>query len=144
MIYYYYGVWAGDKSGHGLHYPNGRIVAAENNYSPWTVDELDENWLSDEIGGEKQPQGIATLSHKGGWTALAFWDRSGDDRFESRSVFVAEGTLTFVKLLSICSDQFPDIINRIGQSYSIQLWNRALKQASLPQTLGDSKQPALR
>lgn len=127
LICYYYGVWVGDESGHGLCSQDGRTVI--NNESPWTIKELDTNWLHDEIGGQRQPEGIATLIHEIGWTALAFWDRSGDDRFKSRSVFVAQGTMTFAKIMVLFSKQFPEIVAR--PTFIIQLWNKALKQPNL-------------
>ena len=61
---------------------------------------------------EEAPQGHAALHHKDGWTALAFWDRSGDSRGNSNSTFLLEGTLTFDQARVVARDVFPALFER--------------------------------
>lgn len=62
----------------------------------------------------EQEQGVARLHHKGGWTAIGYWDRSGEDtRYGVNSNFIAEGTLTFEQMLTCACHYFPRIVNRV-------------------------------
>lgn len=47
-----------------------------------------------------QVQGEAALHRKDGWTALAFWDRSVDERGGCNSMLFAEGTHSFEEMVS--------------------------------------------
>lgn len=60
----------------------------------------------------QQIEGAAALHHKGGWTALAFWDRSGDHRPGSNSVFIFRGELTFDDAVARAKEKFPDVWGR--------------------------------
>lgn len=60
----------------------------------------------------EKPQGVAALHHKDGWTALSFWDRSGDSRPASNSTFLFDGTLTFNEALAAARDHFPALFER--------------------------------
>lgn len=57
-------------------------------------------------------EGIAKIHHCEGWTALAFWDYSIDQRAGSNSVFLAEGTHNFDKMINLTKERFPNIIER--------------------------------
>ena len=59
-----------------------------------------------------QAEGKAALHYKGGWTALAFWDRSVDSRPGSNSVFLAEGTHQFEDMVVLAQQSFPSIMQR--------------------------------
>jgi hypothetical protein len=63
---------------------------------------------------EEQEQGRAVLHHRDGWTALAFWDRSVDERGGSNSVFVARGTFTADEMIAKAREAFPRIWARFG------------------------------
>lgn len=43
---------------------------------------------------DQQIEDLARIHHKDGWTAVGYWDRTGDDRYGSNSNFVADGTFT--------------------------------------------------
>ena len=73
---------------------------------PWKYCSLDSTLCPTD---PKQPEGLAWLHHKDGWTAISFWDRSGDSRRNSNSAFLTEGTYTFTEMLDISKIQFPDI-----------------------------------
>jgi hypothetical protein len=56
-----------------------------------------------------QPEGVEILHHKRGWTALSFWDRTGDERITSNSNFFADEILTFDQIVEAAKAQFPTI-----------------------------------
>ena len=60
-----------------------------------------------------QPQGLAALHHKDGWTALAFWDRSVDKRPGSNSVFLANRVVDFDGMMALARANFPAVIARL-------------------------------
>jgi hypothetical protein len=60
----------------------------------------------------EMPQGVAALHHKDGWTALAFWDRSGDSRPNSNSAFLFDETLDFDAALAAAREHFPALFER--------------------------------
>lgn len=59
-----------------------------------------------------QVEGEAKLTHRDGWTALAFWDRSVDKRGNSNSCFVIEGTHTFEEMIELARARFPRVMER--------------------------------
>lgn len=98
---------------------------------PWSVTELDsrlagdpalvERW-GDGIDGkgtvphwrsEDQPEGVVRLHHRDGWTAISFWDRTGDRRGSSNSTFIAEGMHDAPQMLTLFAESFPAIWARI-------------------------------
>jgi hypothetical protein len=120
MKVYYFGVWSPQHKGHHLHGPLGEFVSNERTI-PWSEREsLCPDWhLVNRYGvgvplEHAQPQGAGSLHHKGGWTALAFWDRSCDQRGNCASVFFAEGTYQPEQMLALCQLKFPHIWRRFG------------------------------
>jgi hypothetical protein len=70
------------------------------------------------IDGKEAPQGEAALVHTGGYTLIAYWDRSGDSRPNSNSVFAAEGEHTFEELLAAAKEQWAWVFKR--QSFDVR------------------------
>lgn len=71
---------------------------------------------------DEQAEGLARLHHKDGWTAIAYWDRSGpDNRYGCNSNFVAEGTFTFDEMLILAKHHFPHLIERTAGKLEIRL-----------------------
>lgn len=109
MRSYFHGC-TGDGSGHGFHgaheHWTGNLVPRGE--VPWGR-ELDGG-LAPKLAG--QTEGVAKLHHKNGWTALAFWDRSGDSRGNSNSVFIFEGTWTYDQVLELAHEHFPESFER--------------------------------
>jgi hypothetical protein len=62
----------------------------------------------------QQVQGLALLHQKDGWTAIGFWDRTGDSRSNSNSNFLVRGTYTFDEMCKLAQDQYPELWKRIG------------------------------
>ena len=59
-----------------------------------------------------ETEGRALLTHGGGWTAVAFWDRSGDRRGASNTTFIVRGTLTFEQVIRVARHRWPSIWSR--------------------------------
>jgi hypothetical protein len=106
-------------SGHYLVDKDGDKFSSTTEFSPWgsrpdgtlcpeglVLRKLEE-------GSGMQPEGKALLHHKDGWTALGFWDRSGDTRLNSNSNFLVRGTYTFDEMLALAKEQFHDVFARI-------------------------------
>ncbi len=108
---YYFGCL--QEAGHHMHDANLRTDWGFLNSNPWgrTVD-------SDLCPKGNQAEGKAALHYKGGWTALAFWDRSVDSRPGSNSVFLAEGAFDFGQMLELARATFPSIMQRF--TFSIE------------------------
>jgi hypothetical protein len=107
----YFGCWR--ESGHyywlrGMQKARGYGVAAYAELTPWghSVD-------GGLFGRGVQPgQGVASIFHKDGWTALAFEDRSVDSRPGSWSVFCIPEVLMFDEALRIARLAFPQVFER--------------------------------
>lgn len=61
---------------------------------------------------KEEAQGVCALHHEAGWTAIAFWDRSVDDRGASNSVFMVEGIYDFDTMVEMAKEQYPTIMSR--------------------------------
>jgi hypothetical protein len=57
-------------------------------------------------------QGWAAVHHLNGWTALAWWDRTGDQRHGSNAALFAKGTHTLEQMLVIGRRNFPRLFRR--------------------------------
>ena len=89
---------------------------------PWTIAELDTGLatapgrvipLQGYQREEDQPQGRCCLHHKGGWTAVSFWDRTGDRRLASTSTLVARGTHSFATMIERFRTELPALYARV-------------------------------
>jgi hypothetical protein len=114
---YYFGYH--HHSGHTFRGVGNRFVDhTEIRLLPWQAADIDGNlqpgstprgnWRSPEV----QPEGVALIHHKDGWTALSFWDRSGDGRSNSNTTFIAHGDHDFDAMVAIVKEHFPAIWQR--------------------------------
>lgn len=63
----------------------------------------------------KQIEGRAAVHNlKSGWTVVAWWDRSVDNRFGSNSALIMRGTHTLSEVLLAAADQFPELLPRFA------------------------------
>lgn len=60
-----------------------------------------------------QQLGRALITHHGGWTVLAMWDRSVDRRPDSNGAFIARGDHNFVRMVELAQKHFPAVLARI-------------------------------
>lgn len=102
---YYFGCW--DSFGHFLHAPDGRRLW--HGAGPFHND-LDSEYAPK---GGVQNEYVSEITHKGGWTVLAMWDRSFDTRPGSNAAFVAEGTHTSEDMWNAARQFFPTITARL-------------------------------
>jgi hypothetical protein len=87
--------------------PNMRYEA-----TPWG-NSLDSGLLTDDYyGADTEPTGKVVVRHKDGWTAIAFWDRSGDSRPGSNTAFLAKADMTGEELLALARVQWPEVFDR--------------------------------
>jgi hypothetical protein len=70
-----------------------------------------EHWI-EASNGPGQVEGLASLHHKDGWTALSFWDRSVDDRYGSNSNFFINVELDWDDMIEECKATWPNIWKR--------------------------------
>lgn len=61
-----------------------------------------------------QPQGLVKLTQMGGWTAIGFWDRTGDSRGNSNSNFIVRGEFSFDQMCQLAQAQYPELWKRFG------------------------------
>lgn len=120
--FYFFGV--GDNLGH-FWWPRWPRIKG----CPWGDDHVDSKLCRGYdsrnrygfVERDQQIEGLARIHHKDGWTAVGYWDRTGDDRYGSNSNFVAEGTFTFEQMMEMARQHFPDVIRRTEGKFEIRL-----------------------
>lgn len=60
-------------------------------------------------------RGAAVLHQKEGWTAIGFWDCTGDSRSGSNSNFIVHGTYTFEEMCQLAAEAYPALWKRFGK-----------------------------
>lgn len=122
---YYFGAWGGP--GHHLWTPDGKTTWSVR--LPWeSIDGVlaEDPALADQrrrtpwsLGD--QPEGVARLHHRDGWTALAWWDRSCDRRFGSNSAVIARGEHSAAEMVELLQRHFPAVWERITRRFELAL-----------------------
>jgi hypothetical protein len=102
---YYYGCM--DRPGHHLYLPTTTPDESVLRSNPWKYD----------VDGGLAPtgpqiEGLASVHHRRGWTALSFWDRSVDHRPGSCSTLLARGDWDFSQMLELFQTHFPQVVSR--------------------------------
>lgn len=96
------------QPGHYLLRPN-RQLCFKQDVQPW-------GWNLDGGLCEGRPyqrsDGATWEHHKAGWSAVAFWDQSGDDRGGSCTVFLVNAEATRDEILAAARTQWPEVWNR--------------------------------
>lgn len=106
---FYFGCYG--EVGHYLHTPDMHHAWNDHNIIPWGKN-IDSTLCPPGRYEENQPEGVAVLTFKDGWTALSFWDRSVDRRGNSNSNFIAEGAFNFNQMVEIAQTHFPKVWKR--------------------------------
>lgn len=104
--------------GGGHRWNNG--LAEQDVPSPWRVPDAILCWNARRsrdgrelsTGELEQVQGAACLRRRDGWTALAWWDRTGDRRGGSNTVLVARARLSFAEMIELLSIRFTWMLDR--------------------------------
>jgi hypothetical protein len=95
---------------------------------PWTPAECDGNLqpgtaeMKKGYQGQrpnKQVEGVCRLHSRNGWTAVAFWDRTGDERRNSCSVFIKDGEYDFHDMVSDFRLSFPEVYKRVTEKFEL-------------------------
>ncbi len=108
---YYFGAWSRSRIGHFWYAPGGRSLDHTlRNESPF--DQPIDGVFAPRI--PTQPEGLASLVWRFGWTFVSFWDRSADSRGNSNSVFAIEGEHGQAESLSLSRAVFPEVFARLG------------------------------
>lgn len=110
---YYFGRESTDKPGHCLFNNQMQEVKIAQSSLPWKQNP-DRSFCAEKgQDGTVEPPKELYLHQQGGWTALAFWDRSADARGGSNSVFFAKGTHSVQEMWDIARHQYPAIYKRL-------------------------------
>ena len=95
-------------TGHYLHDVWHRKAWSQEQRLPWApIDAA----LTPDLPTE--PQGIAAIHHKDGWTAVAFWDRSVDKRGKSNSAFFVAEETSFEHVMELAHLYFAPVMRRL-------------------------------
>ena len=122
MIAFYFGVWDANRAGHHLRRPDGSVPQFGDRFDrehafPWgpTPDgTLCPEPIKSGFQSRQHIEGSAMVHHKDGWSALAFWDTSGDSRPASNSVLMVNAPdMTFDELCELMEKTFPAIWSRL-------------------------------
>lgn len=109
---FYWGCYDSRRGGHGYYASGGRSIHAVSERCPWGY-KIDAGLAPVGIRGEL-PQGVAAIHHKDGWTAIAFWDRTGDTRGNSNSGFVFNAEIDFETGIALAREKFPEMFRRFN------------------------------
>ncbi len=97
------------------HYLRGSVKRNwRNEETPWG-DKLDGGLLTDNYYKcDSTVTGLCSEHHLNGWTAISFWDRSGDSRGGSNTSFLCHAQITAAELLALAREQWPQVFSRPG------------------------------
>lgn len=84
--------------------------------APRSFEQVRDRWRE----RDEEVQGVAWLHHVEGWTVVAWWDRSEDDRHGSNAVFLAPGEHAFGEMLDLARKAFPREMERMERAYAIR------------------------
>ncbi len=113
----YFGCWLGE-TGHYLHVPGGQWPRTDEAPEPLT-NELGRNLDGYFCPKGKQVEGKAKITFQEGWTVMAFWDRSADQRGNSHSTYVANGRRSFDEMCQLAVKHFPRIWKRSTDKFKV-------------------------
>lgn len=132
----YFGCWAPNTAGHYFYWPGGRRASSEVQELPWMLKEVDGG-LCPQIEIEPgrfmrdEPQSLAAMHYRDGWTSLALWDRTADKRGGANSAFFAPGELDFHTLERKALAWFPAVWTRINRAAPVRVHGTELVARSL-------------
>lgn len=132
MEVYHFGVW-GESPGHFTHGENGRRLDY-NHVGPWHgIDgRLPPGGRYKDVEGAAalhyydvtEAAAGADLSKRVIWTAIAFWDRSGDERGNSNTAFFVARKCSFQEMCDLAKERYPDQWKRLNvRPYLVQTFD---------------------
>jgi hypothetical protein len=115
-VHYFGNIKAGQADGHQL-YCNTGDGSKLRGVQPWQPYYILDSRLAPRLSnGQEAPQGQALIHHKDGWTAIAFFDRTGDPRGASNSVFLIEATVNFEEGVELARASWPQLFERFKKA----------------------------
>lgn len=112
----------GCRDGHGYYFcrdhGNGK-KSLEHKDFPFAVENIHPDFKSLDSGfcTKKTTKPFkAKVTRLDGFTVLAFWDYSGDDRPGANSTFVMRGFHRFPEMIVTLQEAVPDLFKRFGQT----------------------------
>lgn len=117
---YFFG--CGNRIGHYLHEPGGKPVHSAGPF--WWMELYGAFCPGRERprhGPRPEVQSACKVTHVQGWTVLASWDRSVDERGTSNGAFLAEGTYGFEGMIALAREHFPQIVERVERAAPLHL-----------------------
>jgi hypothetical protein len=113
--FFYFGTY-GSAAGHYWHHALDTTTGRRPIGLPWDKWDgvLAPVYKPNSYGDDApQPEGVAWVHYRAGWTAVSYWDRSGPDtRKGSNTGFFADRVLTFEQMMVLARRYFPVVINR--------------------------------
>lgn len=104
---------AGRSSGHYFYTEPWEKVCELDEMTPWAYK------VDAELAPKTQnyqTQGLVKRHVKDGWTALAFWDRTGDARPGSNTAFFFNRVLTYEDAIARAKEAWPRIFERLDRA----------------------------
>lgn len=90
---------------------------------PWKLGELDGGLapvlnphVKDNYRRQECPQGVTSVTIKDNWTALSFWDRTGDQRGASNSCFLIDSIVSFEEGIELARQQWTQLFERFEKA----------------------------
>lgn len=123
------GAYGHNQAGHYFYGPGGTRAAGirEDTFKviPWGT-RVDSRLAPTDPRGEELPQGQARVHYHPNrvtgqekvaiegrnWTAVSFWDRTGDSRGNSSSTFLFNRLLTFEEAIVLARHHWPELFDR--------------------------------
>lgn len=119
-VVFYFGCWSESQTGHYIYRPGGDSTFKPPELPPRLLPRyLDGAYCYSGRERGHQPLGAALIHHVFGWTVMAFWDRSADQRPGSNAAFLAEGEHDFDTMCRLAGEHFPSVWQRITTSFDV-------------------------
>lgn len=125
-IYFFGHAGEHDHSGHQIYWRPFHSLSRSDmqvNGVPWSLGELDGQlapvlnpWCKDHYRRQECPQGVTSVTYKKGWTALSFWDRTGDSRGASNSTFLINRPVDFKEGIELAQASWPQLFKRFQEA----------------------------
>ena len=115
---FFLGCWSRSHIGHYIHDRTGHSLmrGTMDEVLPFWLRQIDGTYCGSPSAEVREPQNRGRVVDVDGWTVLAFWDRTADERYGSNGAFIAKGTHDFEVMCEIGRRHFPSVWARITAS----------------------------
>lgn len=115
---YYFGVGPTGIAGHYWHRSDGNRFIALRSAFPWR--DIDQMFAPHTRAPHERKLYVGRVTLFKGWSVLAWWDTSGDNRPGSNSALVAEGRFSFDEMVAAGREQYPWVFDRIKPALLVE------------------------